>query len=78
VAAEESFYAVDMPGATVYVDTDSFVQAGEVAIFVVQNSAVVPSGWGTQPTRVRRDRNLFGAAEQYQGIRYSVVKKSEV
>ena len=33
MAAEGSFYAVDVPGATVYVNTDSFVQAGEVTIF---------------------------------------------
>ena len=74
---EESFYAIDVPGSTVYADTDSFVQAGEVAIFVVQSSGVVPHGWAPQPTEVIRDRNMFGAAEHYQRIRYWVVPKSE-
>jgi hypothetical protein len=40
-----------------------FVQVVEVAIFVIQNSGVVPCGWHPQPTRVRRDRNLFEGAK---------------
>jgi hypothetical protein len=78
MAAEELFYAIDVPGAMVYVDTDSPIKAGEVAISVEQKSGKIYSGWHPHPTKEMRDRNLLGAAEDYEGIRYWVVEKMEV
>ncbi|MEY2604352.1 MAG: hypothetical protein QOH31_2143 [Verrucomicrobiota bacterium] len=78
MAAEELFYAIDVPGAMVYIDTDSPIKAGEVAISVEQKSGKIYSGWHPHPTKEMRDRNLLGAAEDYEGIRYWVVEKMEV
>jgi hypothetical protein len=79
MAAPESFYKVDIPGATVYVDTDSYAKAGEVAMSVVQ-AKMLNSGatWnGLDPIRIKLDRNLLGAANHYQEVRYWIVQKVE-
>jgi hypothetical protein len=79
MAAPESFYKVDIPGATVYVDTDSYAKAGEVALSVVQ-AKMLNSGatWnGPDPIRIKLDRNLLGAANHYQEVRYWIAQKAE-
>ncbi len=79
MAAPESFYKVDIPGATVYVDTDSYAKAGEVALSVVQ-AKMLNSGatWnGPDPIRIKLDRNLLGAANHYQEVRYWIAQKVE-
>lgn len=56
---QSPFYKVDIPGATVYVDTDSYAKAGEVALSVVQ-AKMLNSGatWnGPDPIRIKLDRN---------------------
>jgi hypothetical protein len=79
MATPESFYKVDIPGATVYVDTDSYAKAGEVAMSVVQ-AKMLNSGatWnGPDPIRVKIDRDRLGAANHYQEIRYWIFQKVE-
>jgi hypothetical protein len=77
MSVEPWFYMVPAEQATVYVDTQNWVQAGKLALKVYAQAGFVPQGWQAQPVKSGRDRTSLGAPKKEDGVDYWIVPKAQ-